>query len=555
MNQSALDLEKEKSKLLRLQAELFESNGISLGSYMTDGEDKLIIGSSNRADLIVPHAQVSQIHAMLRIVGERDILLYDLGSDGGTFVAGKKIVERKLNPGESFEIGTHKVKVNLIDLHSDENGNERSMFWKADCSGAPDCLEIAHFEQGILRDEKTIARNGKIVFGRRKNEMLLGEGKTGGNFLHRKDSGSSHTVDCTLPNKYQAEIFDGNNELVRVVEEENSTFSFSHTEKVRLFTADGEREIFVFWRQQGTRASRRSKDHESPALQRSLLLGGTLAAIALVFLSYVPMKKEDLEEATTPKSSYYRVSMDSSPAPAAASPAPAQDQGAKSEQTKQPQQQVSKAASISSSLSKLLNKKSSLSAETIDQAISQNGNQTTRMTNIKSGSMKSQEIAAGAVGGGSVNVNAISAGLASGSGGKAGALNGFANGKGTSIGGAGSGFNGKGFDMSLGGDEAEAIGGLDKSLIAAVVQANIGQIKHCYERQLIIDPNVFGKIVAEWTINKDGLVSVSSVKKTTMNNKSVENCIISKIKGWTFPKPKGGGQVIVSYPFLFKSLN
>jgi hypothetical protein len=99
------------------------------------------------------------------------------------------------------------------------------------------------------------------------------------------------------------------------------------------------------------------------------------------------------------------------------------------------------------------------------------------------------------------------------------------------------------------------LGGLDKSLIAAVVQSNIGQIKHCYERQLIVNPNLFGKVVAAWTIDKDGLVSVSNIKKTTMNDKTVETCIAARIKGWNFPKPKGGGQVLVSYPFLFKSLN
>ncbi|RYZ98940.1 MAG: AgmX/PglI C-terminal domain-containing protein, partial [Proteobacteria bacterium] len=166
-------------------------------------------------------------------------------------------------------------------------------------------------------------------------------------------------------------------------------------------------------------------------------------------------------------------------------------------------------------------------------------------------SMQTTEIAAGAVGG-AVNVNAMSAGLASGAG-KAGALKGFANGKGTQVGSGN--FGGKNFDMSLGGDEAEAVGGLDKSLIAAVVQANIGQIKHCYERQLIVDPNIFGKVVAAWTINKDGLVSVSSIKNSTMNSKPVENCIAGKIKAWAFPKPQGGGQVLVSYPFMFKSLN
>jgi hypothetical protein len=40
-----------------------------------------------------------------------------------------------------------------------------------------------------------------------------------------------------------------------------------------------------------------------------------------------------------------------------------------------------------------------------------------------------------------------------------------------------------------------------------------------------------------------------------MNNKTVETCIAARIKNWQFPKPKGGGTVLVSYPFLFKSLN
>ena len=72
---------------------------------------------------------------------------------------------------------------------------------------------------------------------------------------------------------------------------------------------------------------------------------------------------------------------------------------------------------------------------------------------------------------------------------------------------------------------------------------------------LELKPGPNNTLIASVTIEKDGSVSTSSVKKTTMNNKPVENCIAAKIKGWTFPKPKGGGQVLVSYPFLFKSLN
>lgn len=534
----------------RLQAELFENNA-SLGSYVTEGEDKVIIGSSNRADLVVPHASVSQIHAMLRILDNKDILLYDLGSEKGTFVSGAKIVEHKLAPGAIFEIGGHKVKVNIIDNPNSSQTDERALFWKNQCTSAPDHLELVRLEEGMVRDEKTLGRAGRVFFGIRKNELPIEGGKRGDKFIGRKDSGGQSSVECYLPVGYRADIYDGNNELIRVFEDCGKVFNFNPQEKVRLVNPDETKEILLFWRAQGLRTGRKGKDAENPVFQRALLVCGAIAFLFLGIASYVPLKKEVIEEATIPKTSYFRLSMESAPAREKAEEAA----GSASQAKEQAQPQASKAASISSSLSKLLTKKSSLTADNIEQAISNNGTQTVRMNNVKNANIKSEQIAAGAVGGGSVNVNAISAGLSGGSGGKAGSLNGFANGKGASIGGGTSGFGGKGFDMSLGGDEAEAIGGLDKALIAAVVQANIGQIKHCYERQLIVDPNIFGKVVAQWTIDKDGLVNSNAIKKSTMNNKPVENCILAKIKGWNFPKPKGGGQVIVSYPFLFKSLN
>jgi hypothetical protein len=538
-------LDQEKARL-RLQAEVFQENGLSLGSYVTEGEDRLIIGSSKRADLVVPHGEVSHIHAMLRIVGEKNILLYDLGSERGTYVEGQKIIERHLNHGEIFQIGGHRVKVSLLDHRRDERGNERAPFWKSDGNGSPDFLELIRIDNGIVQEERSLSRNSRIFTGKRRREILLNGMRPGERFVHRKDTGSNHLVECLLPAGYIAEIYNGTNDLVRVIEQEGSSFTFNEKEKARIVTPSQQSEFLLFWRPQGVRSSRRTYDADSPLLQRATVVCASITALLLAIFSYVPLKQETVEEAVIPKSSYFRLSMESAPAPAARAPSPVEAQGAPA------QAQVSQAASISSSLNRLLNRRSSLTAETIEQAITQNGEVTTRVSNVNNANMQSQEIATGSVGGGTVNVDAISAGLSSGGAGKAGSLKGFASGKGT-IG--GSGFGGKGFDMSLGGEEAEAIGGLDKSLIAAVVQANIGQIKHCYERQLIVDPNIFGKVVAQWTINKDGVVSVSSVRSTTMNNQPVENCIMARIKTWAFPKPKGGGQVLVSYPFLFKSLN
>lgn len=138
---------------------------------------------------------------------------------------------------------------------------------------------------------------------------------------------------------------------------------------------------------------------------------------------------------------------------------------------------------------------------------------------------------------------------------------GFSGGSGTGLGtGIGSGIGsgvGAGIGTSAGykvvEEESFVDGGLDKSLIAAVIQNNLSQIKYCYERQLVADPNLFGKVVATWTINDQGLVERPTIKQTTLSSTPVEQCIISKISGWKFAKPKNGSKVTVSYPFLFKS--
>jgi hypothetical protein len=54
-------------------------------------------------------------------------------------------------------------------------------------------------------------------------------------------------------------------------------------------------------------------------------------------------------------------------------------------------------------------------------------------------------------------------------------------------------------------------------------------------------------------INETGAVSTSQVASTTMNSATVETCVASRVRTWIFPKPKGGGQVVVQYPFVFKA--
>ena len=96
-------------------------------------------------------------------------------------------------------------------------------------------------------------------------------------------------------------------------------------------------------------------------------------------------------------------------------------------------------------------------------------------------------------------------------------------------------------------------GSLSREEIQRVVKRYMNQIKYCYEKQLAKSPNLQGKVVAFWIIAGTGLVQTAKASQNTMGDKTVEQCIIKVVKRMRFPRPKGGGTVTVTYPFVFSS--
>ncbi|MBM4364873.1 MAG: AgmX/PglI C-terminal domain-containing protein [Deltaproteobacteria bacterium] len=117
-------------------------------------------------------------------------------------------------------------------------------------------------------------------------------------------------------------------------------------------------------------------------------------------------------------------------------------------------------------------------------------------------------------------------------------------------GGGNFGSKGEGGIGTIGGDPI-ILGALDKSLIDAVIKRNMNQIRYCYQRELTKNPALGGKITVKFVIAKDGTVSSAQTKSSTMNSPAVESCINGRFMRFQFPEPKGGGIVIVSYPFIF----
>jgi hypothetical protein len=122
--------------------------------------------------------------------------------------------------------------------------------------------------------------------------------------------------------------------------------------------------------------------------------------------------------------------------------------------------------------------------------------------------------------------------------------------------GYGSGVGGLGgkkdVDIGITSSDPMVVGSLDKELIRKVIHANRNQIRYCYESQLNRFPKLAGKISIRFMISAQGSVSQSSVAQSTVNNAEMEACVAGRVRMWNFPKPKGGGIVIVTYPFIFK---
>ena len=107
-------------------------------------------------------------------------------------------------------------------------------------------------------------------------------------------------------------------------------------------------------------------------------------------------------------------------------------------------------------------------------------------------------------------------------------------------------------DVGITSSDPEVMGSLDKELIRKVIQMNRGQIRYCYESLLNRFPKLGGKVAVKFVITATGSVASSSVAQSTAGNADLETCVAGRVRTWKFPEPKGGGVVVVTYPFIFK---
>lgn len=95
-------------------------------------------------------------------------------------------------------------------------------------------------------------------------------------------------------------------------------------------------------------------------------------------------------------------------------------------------------------------------------------------------------------------------------------------------------------------------GGLSRYAINATIAKYLSQVRRCYENELNKNPNIEGLVSVAFEIGGTGMLNYSRVAKSSLGNKTVESCITTKMMKWKFPKPKGGVNVKVNYPFMLR---
>ncbi|MFO0743349.1 MAG: AgmX/PglI C-terminal domain-containing protein, partial [Labilithrix sp.] len=94
---------------------------------------------------------------------------------------------------------------------------------------------------------------------------------------------------------------------------------------------------------------------------------------------------------------------------------------------------------------------------------------------------------------------------------------------------------------------ATVSGRLPPEVIQRIVRQSFGRFRLCYENGLRNNPGLQGRVSVRFVIAADGSVTTSGNGGSDLPDASVVSCVVSAVRGLTFPQPEGG-VVTVVYP-------
>jgi TonB family protein len=108
--------------------------------------------------------------------------------------------------------------------------------------------------------------------------------------------------------------------------------------------------------------------------------------------------------------------------------------------------------------------------------------------------------------------------------------------------------------VELAGPDAPLLTGpMPKEIIRRVIRQHQKQVRYCYEKALVKNPKLAGTLKIKFTIGPKGAVTQASVEADSVGSEALAGCVQKTVQRMKFPAPKGGGIVVVRYPFVFKT--
>lgn len=68
--------------------------------------------------------------------------------------------------------------------------------------------------------------------------------------------------------------------------------------------------------------------------------------------------------------------------------------------------------------------------------------------------------------------------------------------------------------------------------VLKIVRNHTRALQDCYKQELKYDPTIKGKITVRFIIDPDGVVTNASIVTSTLNSPRMEQCILTRVKGW-----------------------
>jgi TonB family protein len=94
-------------------------------------------------------------------------------------------------------------------------------------------------------------------------------------------------------------------------------------------------------------------------------------------------------------------------------------------------------------------------------------------------------------------------------------------------------------------------GGLTAEQVQRTVVASQHTLRYCFDKALLRNSKIDGKVIVYWRIEANGKVSTARVKSSTLSNPDLEDCVVRQVHSWKFDTASNGQVTDVKYPFVF----